>query len=306
MTVACVTGASGFVGDALVGRLAASGRRVLPAHSGRALNGISELARRTEGELAAALAGVDTVYHLAGLQEGRQHVTAADFHAVNCELTLRLYRAARAADVRKFIWLSTIKVLGEVAETPLSPGAPYAPVGAYALSKAQGEQALLAAADGSTGLVILRSPLVYGPGAKGNFAALLRLCRSGLPLPLATADARRSMVGLANLVDLLARLATVDLGATDILHVRDAKEWRVVELARAMQRLAGHPSRQFPVSRKFAESFARCLGRPGAPSRLFDPLRVEAESSERRVGWQPPHASEQLLPETVAWMSSKR
>ncbi len=305
MTLVCVTGVSGFVGGALVRRLAADGHRVLAAHHGKARGGISELARRTEGELAGALADVDAVYHIAGLSEGSRRATPADFDAVNCALTRRLYRAAVAAHVRKFIWLSTIKVLGEVAATPLSPEARRAPVSAYARSKARAEQALLATADGSTGLVIVRPPLIYGPAAKGNFATLLRLCRSGLPLPLAAVEARRSMVGLANLVDLLARLAVVDLGKADIVHVRDAKEWRVGELARTLQRLAGHPGRQFPVSRKLAEAVARGLFMPGIPSRVFDPLRVEARSSELRVGWRPPYASEELLLESVAWARNR-
>ena len=306
MTLTCITGISGFIGGALAGRLVESRCAVLPAHSGRAPGGISELARRTQGELARALAGVDCVYHLAGLHEGARRYTAADFEAVNHELTVRLYRAASAAGVRKFIWLSTIKVLGEVAQAPLSPDSVHAPAGAYAESKARAEQALLAAADGCTELVIVRPPLVYGPGVRGNFAALLRLCRSGLPLPLANANARRSMVGRANLVDLLATLLAADLDEAEILHVRDAKEWCVGALAGELQRLAGHPRRLFSVSRRLADSLAGCVGMQGLVSRLFDPLRVDAHSCERRVGWKPPYSSEELLQETVGWTAGRR
>ena len=207
MTVACVTGASGFIGSALVRRLERRGQEVLPAVRGEAARGIGDLARRSETDLARALAGADCVYHLAGLNEGSRHVTAADYEAVNRDLTLRLFHAAAAAGVRIFVWLSTIKVLGEVAETPLEPQAPYAPEGYYALSKAAAERALLDSGGHSTSLAIVRPPLVYGPGVGGNFAALMRLCRTGLPLPLAGATALRSMVGLANLVDFLAGLA---------------------------------------------------------------------------------------------------
>ena len=306
VTLTCITGSTGFIGGALARGVVEAGREVLPARSTAAPGGISEWTRRTQAELARALAGVDTLYHLAGLQEGARRRTSADFDTVNHDLTLRLYKAARAAGVRRFVWLSTIKVLGEVAELPLGPDAPYAPAGAYAASKARGEQALLAAAGGSTELAIVRPPLVYGPGVKGNFAALLRLCRSGLPLPVANATARRSMVGLANLVDFLVRLASADLGAAEILHVRDAQEWCVAALAGEMQRLAGHAVRQFPVSRRLVDALAGWMAMQGTVSRLFDPLRVAAQSSQRRVGWTPPHTSEQILEETVAWTASRR
>ena len=306
MTVACVTGASGFIGGALVRRLAERGQEVLPAHRGEAARGISDLARRSEADLARVLAGADAVYHLAGLHEGSRHATAADFDAVNRDLTLRLFNAACAAGVRTFVWLSTIKVLGEVAAEPLGPEAPYAPVGGYARSKTRAERALLDAGGHATALAVVRPPLVYGPGVRGNFAALTRLCGTGLPLPLAAATALRSMVGLDNLVDFLALLPAVDLNGAEILHVRDGEEWRVTDLAGELQRLSGRSSRQFPMSRKLADSFAGWLGMRGAVSRLFDPLRVDAASSERRVGWKPPRPSAELLEETVAWTRLKR
>ena len=353
MTVACVTGASGFIGGALVERLTGSGVRILPAHRGDGLSffprlrrrladlsqsfdgsglpyerqdwewphdadwrlrgrgqdrprSISELPRRSQADLARCLAGTDTVYHLAGLHGGSRHVTAADFAAVNGELTRRLFRAACEAGVRTFVWLSTIKVLGEVAEAPLAADAPHAPVGDYATSKARAERALLDASRRSTRLVIVRAPLVYGPGVGGNFSALMRLCGTGLPLPLAGATAVRSMVGLANLVDLLAHLPRADLRAAEILHVRDPQDWRTTDLVGELQRLSGRSSRQFPVSGKLAESVSGRLGMGHLFRRLFLPLRVDGESAERRAGWKPPRTSTDLLEETVAWARRKR
>ena len=306
MTVACVTGASGFIGRALSARLVELGHRVVRARSGAATEGIGELPRRTTSELADGLAGAGVVYHLAGLQDGSRRATATDFDAINHTLTLRLFRAACAAGVDRFVWLSTIKVLGEVAPEPLRPQAAYAPQGDYALSKARAEQALLAQAAGGTRLVIVRPPLVYGPGVAGNFGALLRLCRSGLPLPLANADAQRSMVGLANLVDLLTALLSADLGAAEILHVRDAREWRVHELVAELQRLCGHSRRQFPVSTQLLRWVAGWTGMRGAVSRLFDPLRIDVQGSQQRLGWEPPFPSSKLLDETVAWTATRR
>ena len=101
-------------------------------------------------------------------------------------------------------------------------------------------------------------------------------------------------------------MPAADLNGAEILHVRDEEDWRVTDLAGELQRLSGHARRQFPVSRKLAESMACRLGRPGAVSRLFDPLRVEAQSTGRRLGWKPPRRSIELLEETVAWTCSKR
>ncbi len=306
MTVTCVTGASGFVGSALVRRLERLGQDVLPAVRRDTSKGIGEWTRRSDASLARALAGTDTVYHLAGLHEGARHATAADYRSVNRDLTLRLFNAAVAAGVRTFVWSSTIKVLGEVASTPLGPQAPYAPEGDYASSKAEGERALLAAEGRSTVLAIVRPPLVYGPGVGGNFAALMRLCRTGLPLPLVGATALRSMVGLANLVEFLVHLPDAGLAGAHVLHVRDREEWRVTDLVAELQRLSGHSSRQFLLSRELAESIGVLSGRRRTVSRLFDPLRVDAESSERLLRWSPPQGSLEILEETVAWSRLKR
>lgn len=303
MPLACVTGASGFVGQGLLPRLAALGVRVRPARRGPASAGeIGELAKRSQGELARALEGADAVYHLAALIGGGTRPAApADYAAINCDLSLRLFRAARAAGVGVFLWLGTIKVLGEVAEAPLRPDAPYAPADEYAASKMRAERALLESDPGAMRLIVVRPPLVYGPGVKGNFASLLRLCRTGLPLPLAGAEARRAMVGRDNLADFLAHAAAAPLDSGAILHVRDAEEWKVTDLVAELQRLAGHPRRQFRVPRSLLAPLARRLGRQGALSRLFDPLRVDAQGSQRRLGWQPLRRSQDMLEETVAW-----
>ena len=172
--------------------------------------------------------------------------------------------------------------------------------------KRVGDGCGLDAARRSTALAVVRPPLVYGPGVQGNFAALMRLCGTGLPLPLAGATALRSMVGLANLVDFLTHVAAAGLRGAEVLHVRDAEEWCVAELAGELQRLSGHSSRQFFVSGNLAGSIAARLGLESAVARLFEPLRVNAESSERRIGWKPPRPSADLLEETVAWTRPRR
>ncbi len=304
MTIACVTGASGFIGRALVRRLEDTGCRVLRAHQSGTLkadDAIGDWPALSAKALARTFEGIDTVYHLAGLTERARAAASADFDAVNRQLTLRLFCAARTARVARFVWLSTAKVLGETAREPLRPDASHAPIGPYALSKSRAERQLLATDCATTALAIIRPPLVYGPGVGGNFDALMRLCRTGLPLPLARARARRSILGLANLVALLAHLASVNWCGAEVLHVCDARDWRVCDLVAALQRYYGHPSRQFAIPKPLARAIAAPLGLSGMVSRLFDPLRIDAQGSHRRLGWQPPHTSEKLLEETVAW-----
>ena len=204
MTLAAVSGASGFIGTALAPALAAQGIEVRPD-------------ARPNGQrlplcgpaLADWLRGADLVYHLAGIAHDKAaQAPEADFTAVNQDLTLDLYRASAAAGVRTFVWLSSIKALGDTAAAPLDVDAPRAPQGPYARSKAQAELGLLRAHQaGGPRLAIVRPPLVYGPGVKGNFARLLKLCASPWPLPLADACGRRALLGLDNLVDLLIHLA---------------------------------------------------------------------------------------------------
>ena len=299
--VAFVTGATGFVGTALVAALAAKGFRVrVPQGGSRRLHSRSELAVNED------LQGVDVLYHLAGLaHSGALHAGDAELLAVNRSLTLRLQRAAAKAGVGVFVWLSSIKVLGEQSQVPLPPEAPYAPQGGYAISKAVAEQALLCADRGSMRLAIVRPPLIYGPGVKGNFARLLRICASPWPLPLAGAVGLRSLLGLDNLVDFLIRLADAP-EAPSIWHVRDGEEWRTTDLVRTLRGLAGRANRQFRVADGVAAALARPVGLSAAVSRLFDPLRVDMRASQEVMGWRPPHSGADQLSRTWRWAATVR
>lgn len=299
--VAFVTGVNGFVGTALAAALAARGVRVrAPLGGSRRLHSLSDAA------LSRRLQGVEVLYHLAGLaRRGALAVADAELLAVNRGLTLRLQRAAAAAGVGAFVWLSTIKVLGERSDAPLPPEASYAPQGGYASSKAQAEQALLSADRGGMRLAIVRPPLIYGPGVKGNFARLLRICASPWPLPLASATGLRSFVGLDNLVDFLIRLADAP-NAPSILHVRDPDDWRITDLVRTLRGLAGRANRQFPLAPGVAAALACPVGLSAAASRLFDPLRVDMRASQEALGWRPPHSGTGQLKRTWRWMATAR
>lgn len=309
MTLACVTGSTGFIGRHLCEQLVAQAIALRTAHSGSQASALlTDVVKRSESELASALEGADVVYHLAGIaHEGVRGTNQFDMLEVNRDLTLRLYRAALLSGVKIFVWLSTLKVLGDVAEEPVGLDAPYRPRGTYAQSKAQTEQTLLALPTQATELVIVRPPLVYGPNVKGNFRRLLQLCRTPLPLPFEAAQGKRSMVGVRNLVSLLMHLG--DKGGdpeSRIVHVRDTQEWSVNSLVEELRRLMGQPNRQFCVSDRSFRALAKVLKREELASRLIDPLRVDASESERRLGWQATRPSVEQLEETVTWFQRQR
>ena len=299
--LAAVSGASGFIGTALSSVLAARGISVRrdAGPDGRRLP--------LSGQAATDwLQGADIVYHLAGIaHDNAAQARQADFTAVNHDLALALYRASAAAGVPAFVWLSSIKALGETAAAPLSVDAPRAPQGDYARSKANAELGLLRAHQaGGPQLTIVRPPLVYGPGVKGNFARLLKLCASPWPLPLAGACGPRALLGLDNLVDLLIHLANT-VNPPTLVHARDEEEWPTTDLVNELRRLAGRPNRQFFVPAGVVKAMARPLGLAAVATRLFDPLRVDAEPSMRALGWRPPHSTRELLEKTWRWAATR-
>ncbi|MTI93171.1 NAD-dependent epimerase/dehydratase family protein [Stutzerimonas stutzeri] len=237
-----LTGSSGFVGSALAQALAERplGELVLPVRSvveGRPA--IGEIGAATDW--SALLDGVEVVVHCAA----RVHVmreTDADplaaFRAVNVQGTLRLAESAAAAGVRRFIFLSSVKVHGEASgERPFRASDPPAPADAYGLSKLEAEQGLreLSARTGME-LVIIRPPLVYGPGVKANFRSMMRWLARGVPLPLGAIHNRRSLVALDNLVDLIRSCITHPQAAGQIFLVSDGEDLSTSELLRRLGR----------------------------------------------------------------------
>ena len=286
-----VTGASGFVGRSLCARLMADGHGVIAAVR-RPGTAPVQTTESVVGDLAGPvdwtgpMTGVDAVVHLAA----RVHVmreSAADpdaaFAAVNVAATGRLADAARAAGVRRFLFLSSVKALGEATEgRPFRDDDPAAPLDAYGRSKRDGED-LLAAFDGIE-VVILRPPLVYGAGATGNLRTLARLVRRGVPLPVAGIRNRRSLIGAANLAGAIAFC----LGRTDAvghrLVVADT-HLSTEALARALAAADGRSARLLPVPR-FLFGPLRRLGAGGLIDRLAGSLEVDP-AGLLAMGWRP-------------------
>jgi nucleoside-diphosphate-sugar epimerase len=304
---AVVTGANGFVGRHLCGELVRRGWQVRVITRGQAPAATLRLDVALEAgcaDLAAHLAGVDVVYHLAGIAHER--IADADpdvLLAVNVDAASRLLAAADQAGVPQVVWLSSIKVLGDVSLRPLRPNDPYCPGDAYARSKVRAEQTLQDFPAKTAHLAVVRPPLVYGSGVGGNFLRLLQCVDWGLPLPLAAATGLRSMVGVDNLCDLLLRLSEPKSG---IFHVADGDDLSVAQLIGALCEALERPNRLWPVSSGLLAGVARLAGRASVHSRLFDSLQVDQSETAQALAWQPPHANQQQLQLTATWFQHQQ
>lgn len=273
-----VTGATGFVGAALVPALRAAGHDVRAA--GRAETG----PLGPDTDWSALLADREAVVHLAG----RAHVmreTAGDPEAeyarVNTDATVALGRQAARAGVRRFVYLSSIKAMGEGGDAPFRPDDPCLPEDAYGRSKLKAEQGLRRFGQDFE-LIVLRPPLVYGPGVKGNFRALIRAVDRGLPLPLAGLDNRRSLIALDNLVDCIAWCLGPEARAGTYLP-HDAAPVSTPGLVRAIAASRGRKARLFAMPGGLLTGMAYLAGRPQAVDRLSENLVLDGNPP----GWSP-------------------
>ena len=298
-----VTGANGFVGSALCPYLSALGHSVVPVVR-RAGGIVGERIVADAASWAGALAGCDSIIHLAG-RAHVMHEPEADpvqaFRAANVALTLSLADAAVAAGVRRFVFMSTCKVNGEetVPGAMFGPTDKPAPQGAYAMSKWEAEQGLLEIAQ-KTGLevVIIRPPLVYGPGVKGNFSSLLRWVQSGVPLPFGAVHNRRAMIALDNLVSFTALCA--DMGASpnakgQVFLLSDGVDVSTTVLLRQVAQAYHCSSRLIPVPVGLMRRAFRSMGQAALADRLFGSLVVDDSQARQLLGWHPPFSMNQQL-----------
>ncbi len=301
-----VTGATGFVGRALCKRLAAAGHDTVPAvRQASGLMGetvVGDIHASTDW--TAALDACDAVVHLAA----RVHVmndTVQDplalYRATNTEATLNLARQAAQAGVRRFVFISTIKVNGEGRDAPYRETDAAAPEDPYAISKWEAEQGLHRIAQ-ETGLevVILRPPLVYGPGVKANFLRLMRTVKGGLPLPLGAISNRRSLLYLGNFVDAILLCVEHPAAAGQTFLLDDGQPVSTPELIRALARAMGRPARLLAVPVRLLELAGTLLGKRTAVERLTGSLYVDSSAIRTHLGWTPPFSMEAGLAATVA------
>jgi UDP-glucose 4-epimerase len=304
-----ITGASGFVGKALLNHLGAHGHLVVPAVRKTAGLGNEMVVGNIEPstDWTQALAGCDAVVHLAA----RVHIMDDDaedpmtlYRAMNTDSTLNIARQAAAAGVKRFVFVSTIKVNGEGSDTAYRETDPVAPEDPYAISKWEAEQGLQKIAL-ATGLevVILRPPLVYGPGVKANFLQLALAVRRGVPLPLGAIRNQRSLLYLGNLVDAI-RLCTEHPGAAgQTFLLDDGKPVSIPELIHALAHAMGRVARIPKVPVALLQMAGALVGKRAAVARLTGSLYVDSSAIKSRLGWAPPFSMEAGLEETLAGLT---
>ena len=306
-----ISGANGFVGKPLGAELLRRGHFVRAAvRSPTQLRGDDVVAVGnidSDTDWTDALRDVDAVIHLAARVHVMQDAAAdplAEFLKVNLHGTVNLARQAARAGVKRLVYVSSIKVNGErtteaLAYTESNPPHPHDP---YGTSKWQAEQALhRIAQDTDLELVIVRPPLVYGSGVKGNFISLLGAINKGIPLPLAGANNSRSLIYVGNLVDALIACATHPAAAGQTYLVRDGEDVSTSVLVEKIASALGRKNRSFYVPPGLLQTVAALLGRSEQIDRLFGSLCVNDAKIRSELGWMPPYTLEQGLQATADW-----
>jgi nucleoside-diphosphate-sugar epimerase len=304
-----VTGANGFVGRAVSKELVAKGFSVLCAvRSHFQLDGASIVniaGLEEQADWSESLVGTDCVIHSAA----RAHIinetvsqTDDEYRKVNAIATLNLAKQAAECGVKRFIFLSTIKVNGEQT----SPGKPFTevavpnPQDAYGRSKLEAEKGLLQIAE-ITGMevVVIRPVLVYGPGVKANFASMLKVLNRGIPLPFGAVDNKRSFIYIGNLVSLIMQCIDHPAAANQVFLASDGFDVSTTDLMKICASALGVKVRLLPVPRGFLVFAAQLLGKQEVVQRLCGSLQVDINKAHQLLKWTPPFSFAESIKATA-------
>lgn len=295
--IIAVTGASGFIGRHVCERLLADGFTIRPINR-RQVGVSNEVIVGDVGpftDWSNCIEGVDCIIHTIAhvhLSTQSQPNSSDEYFAVNAEGTKRLAEQAITNNVRRLIFLSTVGVLGSTTDnrTPFNAASSPAPVNAYSISKYMAEQ-MLCELGRKTGLevVIIRPPLVYGPGAPGNFSRLVRLIDRGLPLPFGLLGNQRSFVGIDNLVDLILNCIDSSASSGRSLLVSDNNDASTAQFVRAIAEAMNKRIFLIPVPKSILRAIGSILGMSREIDQLTGSLEIDISETCQILGWTPPY-----------------
>lgn len=254
---------------------------------------------QSDTDWSSALGGQQVVIHMAArahVMDSKAIDSLTEYRRVNVEGTLKLAKQAAAAGVKRFIFISSIGVNGNINSRPFTPGDQPKPAEPYARSKWEAEQGLWKIQqETEMELVIIRPPLVYGPNAPGNFGNLVRWVSKGVPLPLGAIHNKRSLVGIDNLVDLIIRCIDHPAAANQVFLAGDGEDLSTTELLRGVGRAMGKPARLIPVPAGMLQLGATLLGKRAMAQRLLGSLQVDISKTCELLNWKPPYTVEEGL-----------
>lgn len=305
-----LTGASGFVGSAVARHLILAGHRVRAAlrrQERELVPGIEPVFFDdiTRHDWATALVGQTQVVHCAARVHvmNEQSIDPLDeFRKINVQGTLSLARAAAKAGVKRFVFISSIKVNGDSSAIgqPFCADDQVNPVGPYGISKHEAEMQLLdLAAHGDMQVTVIRPVLVYGPGVKANFLHMMGWLNRGLPLPLGALRNKRSLLALDNLVDLISTCMVHPAAANQVFLASDGEDLTTTQLLRYTASALGKSANLIPVPAWALNASLHLLGKPGIAQRLCGTLQVDISKNRRLLGWEPPARVDDALRETA-------
>jgi nucleoside-diphosphate-sugar epimerase len=317
MTKIVLTGATGFVGASILTKLTEEGQspvivRRLQSDTKKECDEIVVNAIDSQTNWMDYLRGCDVVIHCAA----RVHIMndyssdpLADFKEVNTFGTLNLARQAAISGIKRFIFLSSSKVNGELTEPnmPFCPGDEFVPSDPYSLSKYEAEQELLILAkETDMEVVIIRPPLVYGPGVRANFLLMMQWIQQGVPLPFGAVHNQRSLVALDNLVSFIIHCVNHPKAANEIFLISDGEDVSTTELCQKVAKAFGKKSLLLPVPVNWMNSMAKLVGKADVADRLFGSLQVDSSKARQLLGWQPVTTMDEQLKKTAeAYLNEK-
>ena len=313
-----VTGSSGFIGYALCGKLSTFAPLRASVRNKHSFNfsqnvEISQASLSMDQDWTSVLSGISVVIHCAS----RVHVMNEcaidplfEFRQINVGGTINLARQAAQAGIKRFIFISSIKVNGEFTDLghPFSADQPPSPIDPYGVSKYEAELALISLANESgMEIVIIRSPLVYGPGVKANFLSMMKWVLSEIPLPFGgITQNRRSFIFLDNLIDIITICIRHPAAANQIFLVSDDDDLSTAELFRRMAFALGRPSRLFQMPSALIRLLARLTGMGDINPRLLSSLQVDIKKTKDFLGWTPPVSVDEGFRQTAGYFLKKQ